>query len=54
MEACKDLKQKYDDCFNNWFSEKFLKGNNNDSQCAALFKVYKQCVEVSQIIRVCI
>ena len=46
MEVCKDLKQKYDDCFNAWFSEKFLKGNKNDSQCSYLLKVYKQCVEV--------
>ncbi|XP_014232939.1 TP53-regulated inhibitor of apoptosis 1-like isoform X3 [Trichogramma pretiosum] len=45
MEACKELKQTYDDCFNSWFKDKFLKGNQNDSQCSYLLKVYKQCVE---------
>ncbi|XP_033219804.1 TP53-regulated inhibitor of apoptosis 1-like isoform X2 [Belonocnema kinseyi] len=45
MEACKELREKYEDCFNIWFSEKFLKGNNNDSMCASLLKVYTECVE---------
>lgn len=47
MEHCSELKQKYDACFNSWFSEKFLKGNTNDSMCASLLKVYKDCVVVS-------
>lgn len=47
MEDCSELKQKYDACFNNWFSEKFLKGDTNDSMCAPLLKVYKDCVAVS-------
>ena len=46
METCKHLKEKYEDCFNIWFSEKFLKGDNNDSMCASLLKVYTDCVEV--------
>ncbi|KAF6204333.1 hypothetical protein GE061_002674 [Apolygus lucorum] len=45
MEACGQLKEDYDACFNVWFSQKFLKGDNNDSMCAQLLKVYKQCVE---------
>ncbi|XP_076638236.1 TP53-regulated inhibitor of apoptosis 1 isoform X2 [Colletes latitarsis] len=44
MEACKDLKAKYDDCFNVWFSEKFLRGNYDDSECSSLLKVYTKCV----------
>ncbi|XP_015433283.1 PREDICTED: TP53-regulated inhibitor of apoptosis 1-A-like [Dufourea novaeangliae] len=44
MEACKELKTKYDHCFNVWFSEKFLRGVNDDSECAALLKVYTECV----------
>ncbi|XP_011141219.1 TP53-regulated inhibitor of apoptosis 1 isoform X2 [Harpegnathos saltator] len=44
MEDCSELKQKYDACFNSWFSEKFLKGDTNDSMCASLLKVYKDCV----------
>lgn len=47
MEDCSDLKQKYDACFNSWFSEKFLRGDTNDSICASLLKVYKDCVAVS-------
>lgn len=47
MEACKELKEKYDHCFNVWFSEKFLRGNYDDSDCASLLKVYTECVTVS-------
>lgn len=46
MEPCKELKKTYDDCFNSWFSERFLKGDTNDSKCASLLKVYTDCVEV--------
>ncbi|XP_050300877.1 TP53-regulated inhibitor of apoptosis 1-like [Anthonomus grandis grandis] len=44
-EACNDLKKEYDDCFNSWFSDHFLKGRTNDSMCAPLFKVYQECVK---------
>ncbi|XP_076657460.1 TP53-regulated inhibitor of apoptosis 1-A isoform X2 [Halictus rubicundus] len=44
MEACKDLKAKYDHCFNVWFSEKFLHGIYDDSECSSLLKVYTACV----------
>jgi len=42
--ACNELKQKYDTCFNLWFTEKFLKGDTNDDMCAPLFVLYKDCV----------
>lgn len=45
-EECTELKKQYDACFNSWFSDKFLKGDNNDSVCAPIFKVYQQCVKV--------
>lgn len=45
-ETCNDLKKEYDACFNLWFSERFLKGETNDSFCAPIFKVYQQCVKV--------
>lgn len=45
--ACNDLKKEYDECFNLWFSEHFLKGKTNDSMCAPMLKVYQQCVKVS-------
>lgn len=45
-ENCNELKKKYDECFNSWFADKFLKGYTNDSACASLFKIYQQCVKV--------
>lgn len=47
-EECTELKKKYDDCFNNWFSERFLKGDHDDSVCSSIFKVYQECVKVSK------
>lgn len=44
---CQELKEKYDACFNKWFSEKFLKGNTKD-ECGALFEVYQDCVKVNK------
>lgn len=46
-EACNDLKKEYDECFNTWFAEHFLKGKTNDSMCAPMFRVYQQCVKVN-------
>lgn len=44
-ENCNDLKSKYDSCFNQWFSEKFLRGHTDDSMCKPLFKLYNHCVK---------
>lgn len=44
---CNDVKNQYDTCFNTWFSEKFLKGDTNDSMCAPLYNVYQQCMKVN-------
>ncbi|XP_058811970.1 TP53-regulated inhibitor of apoptosis 1-like [Topomyia yanbarensis] len=44
-DNCTELKKKYDTCFNQWFSERFLKGEKDDSMCSPLFKVYQQCVK---------
>jgi len=46
-EDCNELKQQYDACFNSWFSERFLKGQMDDSACAPIFRVYQECVKVS-------
>jgi TRIAP1/MDM35 family protein len=43
---CNELKKQYDACFNSWFSEKFLKGETDDSKCAPMFKIYQHCVKV--------
>eukprot|EP01135_Chromosphaera_perkinsii_P002567 Nk52_evm83s224 gene=Nk52_evmTU83s224 len=42
-EHCTELKKKYDKCFNQWYSEKFLKGETA-SHCDAFFKEYQACV----------
>lgn len=47
--ACNDLKKEYDECFNTWFAEHFLKGNTNDSMCEPMFRVYQQCVKVNSL-----
>ena len=54
---CNELKQKYDACFNLWFSEKFLKSGGNTfdcskeeatpSMCEPIFVLYQKCVRVS-------
>ncbi|KAK0077673.1 hypothetical protein PV325_001473 [Microctonus aethiopoides] len=44
-ESCNDIKLQYDTCFQTWFSEKFLKGDTNDSMCAPLFKLYHNCLK---------
>lgn len=41
---CNDLKKAYEDCFNSWFSEKFLHGSSDDT-CAPLFSQYQTCVK---------
>lgn len=44
---CTELKQKYDNCFNKWYSEKFLKGDTTP-ECEDLFKDYRACVMVKK------
>ncbi|XP_017078091.1 TP53-regulated inhibitor of apoptosis 1-like [Drosophila eugracilis] len=44
-EDCNELKQQYDACFNSWFSERFLKGQTDDSACTPIFRVYQECVK---------
>lgn len=45
-EACTELKREYDQCFNRWFAEKFLKGDSGGDPCGQLFKRYQLCVQV--------
>ncbi|KAF8539544.1 distribution and morphology protein 35 [Trichophaea hybrida] len=42
---CSDRKERYDTCFINWYSEKYLRGNTEpSSECDALFKEYQSCL----------
>ncbi|KAM6988269.1 TP53-regulated inhibitor of apoptosis 1 [Tautogolabrus adspersus] len=44
-EACTDLKREYDQCFNRWFAEKFLKGDRSGDPCTETFRKYQLCVQ---------
>ncbi|XP_077288207.1 uncharacterized protein LOC143912735 isoform X2 [Arctopsyche grandis] len=46
---CTDLKRQYDECFNSWFSEQFLKGKTDDSACANIFKHYQNAMKEQNI-----
>ena len=51
---CTPLKQKYDECFNVWFRDGFLKGKagqGHDQACGELFKSYQSCLEVTYTTR---
>lgn len=43
---CTKLKQKYEACFYQWYSEKYLTGKSKEDECAPLFKEYRNCLEV--------
>ena len=43
---CQEMKHAYDECFNKWFAESFLKGKKDDP-CSELFKTYQACVKVN-------
>ena len=42
---CNELKTKYDNCFNAWYTQKYLKGITTN-ECDPLFQEYKSCVWV--------
>lgn len=50
---CTDLKKTYDDCFNRWYAEKFLRGQLDASPCQELFDEYKACLAVGMSGLVC-
>lgn len=43
---CTKLKQKYEACFYQWYSEKYLTGKSREDECSHLFKEYRECLEV--------
>ncbi|ODQ59940.1 hypothetical protein WICANDRAFT_62516 [Wickerhamomyces anomalus NRRL Y-366-8] len=44
---CTAAKKEYDDCFNNWYTEKFLKGKSLYNECEDLWYDYKNCVDLA-------
>lgn len=46
-DKCTPLKTKYEECFNAWFRDSFLKGrSDHDETCGRLFLDYQKCVKV--------
>ncbi|KAI9025694.1 mitochondrial distribution/morphology family 35/apoptosis [Hyaloraphidium curvatum] len=41
---CTGLKKEYDDCFNKWYADKFLRGDVASNDCKDLFDRYRACV----------
>lgn len=46
---CTPLKEKYDKCFNYWYSEKFLKGESVENECSEQWYAYMKCVDENLI-----
>lgn len=46
---CTPLKGKYDKCFNDWYSEKFLKGESIENECQTEWYEYMECVQASLV-----
>lgn len=46
-KACTELKQKYEDCFNKWYTDEFLKGQFGSNPCQDMFEEYRACVMVA-------
>ena len=45
-EECTPLKVRYDECFDSWFAQGFLKGkSNHDEACGKLFAAYSHCLK---------
>ena len=51
-EECKEARDKYNECFNKWFAEKYLQGDTEQQPCRELFEAYSKCVEVGCLLRV--
>ncbi|KAH3899862.1 TRIAP1/MDM35 family protein SCDLUD_004161 [Saccharomycodes ludwigii] len=47
---CSDLKQKYDKCFDHYYSEEFLKGKGMENDCISEWHDYMLCVN-TQLVR---
>lgn len=44
---CTEGKNKYDECFNEWYTEKFLKGKSIQNECTELWDDYITCVNAA-------
>lgn len=44
---CNEKKAAYDECFNHWYSDKFLKGKLLTNECEELWLEYKECLDIA-------
>lgn len=44
---CNDTKLEYDDCFNKWYTDKFLQGKSMQNECTSLWENYITCVNAA-------
>ena len=42
---CTEAKNKYEKCFNKWFSEKYLQKETAEPDCEDLFQNYLSCLQ---------
>lgn len=42
--ACSRLRIAYNDCFNRWYTEKYLKGQWDKEECKDELEAYRACV----------
>ncbi|KAL3746897.1 hypothetical protein ACJRO7_015783 [Eucalyptus globulus] len=47
---CADLRAAYHNCFNRWYSEKFVKGQWQKEECVAEWQKYRACLSVILVI----
>ncbi|KAG7020668.1 hypothetical protein SDJN02_17354, partial [Cucurbita argyrosperma subsp. argyrosperma] len=43
---CADLRAVYHNCFNRWYSEKFVKGQFDEEPCVSEWQKYRACLSV--------
>lgn len=41
---CANLRAAYNNCFNRWYSEKFLRGQCDKEECVSEWKNYRDCL----------
>lgn len=44
---CTEAKKTYDDCFNKWYTEKFLQGKSLENECTEVWDEYIMCVNAA-------
>ncbi|VVT47482.1 uncharacterized protein SAPINGB_P001733 [Magnusiomyces paraingens] len=44
---CTDAKKAYDNCFNEWYSEKFLKAKSVTNECEDTWREYESCIHTA-------